>query len=424
MMTGNLSTIGALPMRWCLLLLGVCALALPARAEHRQYAVVVGSNASIDEGVAPLRFADDDAARYAELLGPLSADLALLAVLDQDSQAVFPELARRSVPPTRRAVDEALSHVARRVAGDRAAGHQTTLVFAFVGHGNVGPNREGYVSLLDGAFTRSDLFEKVIRGVEADFVHVIIDSCNAYLMVNRRGGEERGPAYGDLVRGYLEEQELERYPHVGVVLSTSGERESHEWAGFRAGVFSHEVLSALSGAADVNGDARIEYSELRAFVAAANLKIEDPRARPDIFARPPARDRARPLVDLSAPGFERFLLFPASFAGRFYIEDNRGVRLFDFNKAPDRSVALALPRKARYFVRTETTEASVELAARGVVDVSALTWRPLALASRGSIDTTFRRSLFEVPYGLDFYRGYAATSGDLPVGEPVRRPPP
>jgi hypothetical protein len=409
-------------MRTGILLLAIL-FALPAQAAQRQHTIVVGNNASIDPGVAPLRFADDDAARYAEFFGPLSASLELLSVLDPETQALYPELARRTEPPTVRALEAALVRVRTALEADRARGDQTTVLFVFVGHGNVGANREGYVSLIDGRFTRGDLYEKVLAGLPADFTHVVIDACNAYLMVNRRGGEELGPAFGDLVRGYLEEQELTRYPHVGVVLSTSGERESHEWAGFRAGIFTHELLSGLSGAADVNGDARIEYGELRAFVASANLKVEDPRARPEIWARPPARDRSRPLADLRAQGFERFLLFPSSMAGRFYVEDPRGVRLADFNKAPDRSLALALPARPYYFLRTETTEVRIE-PRRGLIDVGALTWSPLALASRGSLDQTFRRSLFEVPFGIDFYRGFAATSGDQPVGDPQRRPAP
>ena len=309
-------------------------LVAPGASGHRQYAVIVANNLSLDEGVKPLRYADDDAARWAELLGPQSQRVDLLAVFDQETEALHPALVRATVPPTSQALTSAIEGVAADIARDRAEGLETTFFFVFIGHGNVGANREGYVSLLDKRFTRGDLFEKVVRPVGADFIHLVVDACNAYLMVNRRGaGPELGPAYGDLVRGYLGEQDLERYPQVGVVLSTSGERESHEWAGYRAGVFSHEVRSALTGAADVNGDGRVEYSELKAFVAAANLKVDDPRARPEIWARPPARDRSRALVDLSAKGFEHFLLFPAGFSGRFHVEDGRGVRLADFHKA-------------------------------------------------------------------------------------------
>jgi len=405
------------------LLLSSLLLLAPGAAEHRQYAVVVANNLSLDEGVRPLRFADDDAARWAELLGPLSRRVDLLTVLDPETAALHPAQVQASVPPTEQALEAAVARVAADVARDRAQGLQTTFFFVFVGHGNVGANHEGYVSLLDHKLTRSDLFAKVVRPVQADFVHVVIDACNAYFMVNRRGaspGEELGPAYGELVRGYLGEQDLERYPQLGVLLSTAGERESHEWAGYRAGVFSHEVRSALSGAADVNGDGRVEYSELKAFVAAANLKVDDPRARPEVWARPPSRDRSRALVDLSEKGFEHFLLFPAGFSGRFHVEDGRGVRFADFHKAKDRSVAMAVPDQPVYYVRSEEAEVRLSLDRRGMWDVSTATWRTSPLASRGSIEQAFQGALFAEPFGPSFYRGFVATSGDAPVAAPAR----
>lgn len=400
------------------LLLAASTSATPA--ERRQYALIVGNNLSVDAGVKPLRYADDDAARWAELLGPSSARLELLAVFDQETQALHSNLVRTTVPPTAAALEQALARLAKEIAADRAAGRESTLFFVFVGHGNVGANREGYVSLLDGRFTRTDLYERILRRSGADFIHVIIDACNAYLMVNRRGGEaEFGPSYRELVRGYVDDQDLERWPQVGVLLSTAGERESHEWSGFRAGVFSHEVRSGLAGAADVNRDGRIEYSELRAFVAAANLRIADPRARPEVWARPPSRDRSRALVDLAAKGFEHFLLFPASFSGQVYLEDDRGVRFADFHKAKDRTVAVGLPTQAVYYLRTnDETEARVELKERGMVDVGALTFRHSALAARGSIAQSLTGTLFAEPFGAAFYRGFVATSGDLPVAEP------
>ena len=45
-------------------------------------------------------------------------------------------------------------------------------------------------------------------------------------------------------------------------------------------MFTHELLSGMLGAADVNGDLVVEYTEVQAFVAAANRDIKDPRAIP------------------------------------------------------------------------------------------------------------------------------------------------
>lgn len=75
----------------------------------------------------------------------------------------------------------------------------------------------------------------------------------------------------------------------------------------RGGVFTHELLSALSGAADVNADRRVEYSEVQAFIASANRAIHDPRAVPRIVAFPPAIDHHRAIVALADFGSSTIL---------------------------------------------------------------------------------------------------------------------
>lgn len=82
----------------------------------------------------------------------------------------------------------------------------------------------------------------------------------------------------------------DRLPKVGVFLSTSADGEVFEWSELGAGIFSHAVRSGLAGAADANGDGRVTYAELRAFVEVATREVKNPRYRPTVFARGPAGD--------------------------------------------------------------------------------------------------------------------------------------
>ena len=138
--------------------------------------------------------------------------------------------------------------------------------------------------------------------------------------------------------------------------STSSAKESHEWSAYRAGVFSHEVRSALTGAADVSGDGRVDYSELHAFVAAANSRVEDPRARIDLYVRPPAIDVRMPLVDLRQARFNNYLSVPAGAPAHFYLEDDRGVRYADVNLSGETATYLALVDRDFYWVRAPDEE--------------------------------------------------------------------
>jgi hypothetical protein len=390
--------------------------ALAAEPERVSYALIIANNASFDPKQAPLRYADDDGARYYELFTPQARETVLLSVLDSETQARHPGLAARTQPPTRAAVKEALAHLSQRMKEDKAAGKVPVFYFIFTGHGQRGPAGEGSVSLLDGPFTRTDLYTQVLAPSPASFIHLIVDACDSYFFVNSRGTLPVGPAQTAAVTQLLSSRELDRFPQVGVVLSTSSAQESHEWSAISAGVFSHQVRSALAGAADVNGDGRVEYSELTAFIAAASQGVEDVRGRLDIFARPPALDRSAPLSDLSKPTGLGYLLVPEGLGGRMWVEDTRGVRVADFHKERERPMVLALPPGRSYYLRSEGREARLTVERAGaVVDAGGLSWNVSAMASRGSVEEAFRDKLFSVAFGPRFYSGYVASLGETPV---------
>ena len=218
-------------------------------------------------------------------------------------------------------------------------------------------------------------------------------------MVNSRGGkgqtarkwiddsvDDGGRSDRDL-RAFLEGERIVRYPRAGVIVATSGAQETHEWARYRGGILSHELRSALSGAADVNDDGRIEYSELRAFLAAANARVRLPQARIRVFSRPPTANRRRALVDLRQArrrGGVRLLRFGPALAGRFHVEDDRGVRYADFNKEQGSAFDLLVSSGRAYYVRrNEIEEIEVRPSSPRRVDIAQSTWSPLAISARG-----------------------------------------
>src|SRR5262249_39485336 len=151
---------------------------------------------------------------------------------------------------------------------------------------------EGYLTLEDGRLTGAALQAEVVDRVAADQAHLVVDACYSMFLVYGRGpGGDRRELHGFARLG-----NLARRPDVGLLLSTSSARESHEWGAFEAGGFSPEVRSGLYGAADADGDGRVSYREIAAFVDRANAAVPGERFRPDVFARPPANDAT--LVDL------------------------------------------------------------------------------------------------------------------------------
>ena len=415
----------SLPLRACVLLL-LCASASTAMARTKTYAVIVAENRSLDANVKPLQFADDDGAKTWELFSLFADRAALFVVLDADTARLHPEAAAHAESPERAAIFDQLARFNGEMARDLERGDEPELFFIYAGHGDVDGNGQGYINLRDSKLTRAELYRDIIAPSKARFVHVIVDACKSYFLVNARGGkkwiddrasEAEGAAGDEQLHAFLEEEQLERHPRAGVIVATSGVEETHEWARYRGGILSHELRSALSGAADVNGDGRVEYSELRAFLAAANARVRNPEARVDVFARPPALDRHRALVDLrrSTAG-ARYLHFGPELGGRFFVEDDRGVRWADLNKEPGASFDLMASPHHAYYVRSDDQEAEAAVGPRRL-DVAGLPWRARALAARGALDASFRNDLYRVAFGRGFYDGFVATSGDLAVDE-------
>lgn len=389
----------------------LAATAAVAAAEHRRYAVIVATATDPDGKLEPLQYADDDGARYHELFAHVADVTRLYTVLDAESQRVFPAVARVAQVPRRADVLAGLDATFAAIDADVAAGHQVTFYFVLIGHGKIGDGGEGHVGLLDGAFTRTDLFQRVLARSRATTNHVIVDACNAYFLVHRRGGgaPDTGPSRRAAVADFVAREDLARYPNTGILLATSTEKETHEWSVYRGGVFSHQLRSALVGGADVNGDGEIAYSEVEAFLAAANQHVLHPDARLEVFAHPPAVDRTRPIVDLRAARFRHWLTIPAGPSLRVYLEDARGVRYADAHVGARTPVVLGLVASAHYHARTADGRRETRLAlARERVELDRRSLRPPQVAVRGAVDDSFRTHLFEEPFGVDYYRGFTA----------------
>jgi hypothetical protein len=379
------------------------------RAPHgqqqtRRYAVIIANNSSDDDGAPALAYADDDGAKYFELFHAAGAEVELLAVLDPLAQSRYPAALAIAKPPLRSSLSAALTSIFERIRADSKAGCETHFYFVYTGHGNLGPNHEGYLNLLDGPFRRSELYREVLARSPASFNHIILDACHAYFMVQKRGvGADKQGNYRSAVNDFLRTEDLAAYPNTGVIFAASSESETQEWSRWEAGIFSHELRSALLGGADVNGDGRITYAEAGAFIEAANATVDIPRARLHVFSRPPSMYADVALFDTSSFVGVPSLVVDPQHAGRYHVEDIRGVRIADLNSSREQSIHLALVGRAPFYLRTSAEEARIP--ERDRIEVSELSLGPVGDVSRGSVETTFRRHLFEVAFGMGFYQG-------------------
>ncbi|MEZ4271547.1 MAG: caspase family protein [Myxococcota bacterium] len=383
------------------------------------YAIIIGNNAvppQTQEPLRELRYADDDAVRFYEFFTRMGASAVLLTTMDDATQKRYPTLAQQSLPPTLDNLQQTLTAMSKSLRQDIQQGQQPILYFVFSGHGSRTSKGTPFLALQDGMLTQKKLYRNVLGALPATFSHLIIDACNAGSVVGMRGGKffaheasaRLVDVHDEVIVGAADK--LKRFPTVGVLMATSADQQTHEWSHYESGVFTHEVLSALSGAADVNADRNIEYSEVQAFISAANRDIVDPRAIPTIIARAPTQDRSIPLVSLNTMHQPFQLSGDASSLGRFYIELANGQRYLDAHLGPY-PASMYLPPNTKAFVRTEDQEAEIYGAPNTTYDLSALRLKPRSLDARGSIEAAFRRDLFASAFHPIYYRGFVDSQG-------------
>jgi len=258
--------------------------------EGKRYAVLVGVNEYAHAGETPpirsLRFAASDARDLATLLtqkgGYAAEDLQLLA----------------NAEATRAAIDSALRTLRARVR------EEDTVVFFFSGHGTVGTARDGlshyYLvphdgrpSDLDGTAIRDDVLEELIGQLPAKKVVVLLDACHSGGLGEKRakGFTNPGVRTGPQGRAFMEATEGR------VILAASRpEQVSIEDDQLQHGVFTHFLLEALGGPADLNRDGEVTALEAYQYLSA---RVREYTARTHGFEQRPVlevRGMSRELI--------------------------------------------------------------------------------------------------------------------------------
>jgi hypothetical protein len=304
------------------------------------YALIVTNNRSQSTTRPDLHYADDDGVQYAELFGDLLGPerVTLLTQLDAETAALRPQVQARA--PTHANLEIAVNQLAEQLRAAHAAGQHTVVYLVFAGHGDL-DRGQGYLDLVDGRLTAQQLEELAIAPLPADRIHLVMDSCNSYFLLNpRKPGGKRWQSRPDAPRDLLA-----KYPRVGAILSTSAEAVTYEWSEIQSGVFSYEVRAGLRGAADVNADGRITYAELSAFIGVANRPVVNDLYRPKVFAKAPAADQDGGdalLAQLPAASGRRLLL-RGERDQRLTLRDPQGVRLMDIHREAGTPFTLVLP---------------------------------------------------------------------------------
>jgi hypothetical protein len=383
------------------------------RQSVKRFALVVGSNRPVKPGLGTLRYADDDAVRWTILFRTFGAEVELLTDLDGESVRLYGVDAPDRRSATHGEVARAMALLRGEIERAHAAGARTAFYFVYAGHGDE-EDGEGYVGLADGKLLRKEIEEKILARSGADTNHVIIDACRSYFIAYDRGpGGSRRP----WLEPYFNAGTGARFRNTGFVLASSSGGATHEWEEFQAGIFSHEVRSGLFGGADSNGDGRITYTELAAFVRVANQPVRNDRYRPEILARAPSNGDDV-LLDLGDAVGGR-VRFGSGLAGRHVLEDGLGVRWADVHPGPRQNLTLALPTEpwGGHVLFVESLADNTEYRFNGGTDVALADLKPQrrGLLSRGALHEAFAL-LFAMPFDVTALTSLSSLEAELTVG--------
>ena len=358
------------------------ALIVLAATPVERFALVVGYNGAAGDNVQVLHFADDDALAMQRLLGDAGVHVTTLARLDEDSARAIAS-PRLDGAPTLGAFRTQSAAMLQKMREASMRGAAVELYLFYSGHGDVA-NGEGYLLLEDGHLTRSMLFDEVLEQSVARVNHVMVDACkSSYIAFDKGVGGSRRNFNG----GWQGGDRASVLARTGFLMSTSSGRDSHEWERFQSGVFSHEVRSALRGAADANADGMVDYAEIGGFLASANRAITSMRYRPDFLVRAPGV----PPGDLAStvlvwPKGPVVWLDGATLGEHVYVETPRGERVLDAHPAVNQLLPLRLPAERPLYVR-DAKETRERVLTEPSARVASLDVASSQVASKGSLST-------------------------------------
>jgi len=222
------------PLPLTLLVLALFA-ALPASAQERRQALLVGANTgwAMDQ---PLRYAQEDAHRVAEALEALGG-------FAKDDVTVLED-------PT---TEQLLAALDQAEAKARAAGGGL-FVFYYSGHADAKRlHLKGKPLDLDALYQR-------LKAHPAKVKVGLFDACQAGSLLAAKGGRPV-PTFSVKVEDDLEVQ------GTALLASSGADELSQEARALRGSFFTHHLVSGLLGAADVDHDGKVSLAEAYGYAA-------------------------------------------------------------------------------------------------------------------------------------------------------------
>jgi hypothetical protein len=301
-----------------------------ATESRHRLALVIGANQGGGDREV-LRYAVTDANAFARVLADLGG--------------VHPDDALFLSEPNRQQVMDGIGQLAHRASLAHAEGKYVEAIIYYSGHSN----EEGL--LLNGEVVGYPELKAAITGIAADVRITVLDSCASGALIRTKGGTRRAPFMVDaanLVRG------------VAFLTSSSADEVAQESDRLGGSFFTHHLVAALRGAADLNADGRVTLNEAYQYSYQETLaRTEKTQAGPQHanYAIEMAGQGDVVLTDIEQS--PSHLVLHESLNGRLAIRDHNEKLVVELKKGAGTALTLALSEGNYQVFRRVKEEASL-----------------------------------------------------------------
>ncbi len=351
------------------------------------YALVVGANRG-GPGQGPLRYAEQDAHRVADLLTQLGGYRSdRVELLEQ---------------PDREQLGQALGRITRRLQEHASRGEKSLFLFYYSGHA-----RASGLNLARETLALDQLRVE-LQALPSTVVLAVLDACQSGAFSRVKGGELTADF------SYNSVTQLST-AGIAVMASSGGSELSQESDRLQSSFFTHHLLAALRGAADLDRDGFVTLAE--AYRYAYHRTLAD-TATTSVGSQHVTLEtglRGKGEVVLSYPAQASAQLdLPVALTGQFLIERVAGGSVIaELHKAAGEAMRLALaPGEYRAVWRhqDDVRECRFQLRDGQVTTVDAAACTAVedgAVASKGAADHRTRWAA-DLGLGLSTPQGYTA----------------
>jgi hypothetical protein len=283
------------------------------RMVTRRFAFLVGANdGGKDRGT--LRYAVADAREMKTVL--------------EDMGGVLPQDSRFLEEPNRETFLKEIQALARSVADARDKFRRVEVFFYYSGHSD-----ENSLFLGDSRITYAE-FKNLITSMDADVRIAILDSCASGNLALPKGVTKKSPFLLDTaydMKGYA------------FMTSSSASEVAQESGRLKKSYFTHNLISGMRGAADMNQDGRITLSEAYQFAFDGTLtQTEKTMAGPQHPSYHIQMSGTGDVVITEIGKSSAVLNIKKDVNGKIYIHNQDNVLVVELSKTAGREISIGL----------------------------------------------------------------------------------